>query len=412
MAGAYSTPLDILNVANTLLGERRGSTYGAQIEGMITGVFLYDKLRMEELAGNLWVFATRTVVLRPIGLDSVVWTPPTWAAGTFAASAIVAYTPTSGPYSGEARIWQTTAAKTSANTTTPDLDPDWHHYTGPLVFDLYNTGLNGTGNTASVIQNSYASGEIALVPATYNAGTTYAVNNVVNSSGSWYVSLVNANVGNTPASSPTQWALWTSVGRAQNLYGVTATNSPIPLSYPAGFSVFLSLQNRNADNPANGTANWLSLGGTITPLDIQWPLNAGPWYEQGTKNVYHLPNGFLKRAPTDPKGGMFSYLGSRSGVTPEDWVIEGKFLTTWDNTMLTLRFVGDVIDVTDMDPLFCGGLGARIAMDSTEGVLQDLAKYNRAVASYNRAITRAKITNSIEVGPISPMENRYVLVRA
>ncbi len=40
----------------------------------------------------------------------------------------------------------------------------------------------------------------------YSAGTTYAIGNVVSSSGSSYVSLIVNNHGNTPASSPSDWA--------------------------------------------------------------------------------------------------------------------------------------------------------------------------------------------------------------
>ena len=42
-------------------------------------------------------------------------------------------------------------------------------------------------------------------PAAYNAGTTYAVGQLVSSAGVNYYSRVNNNTGNTPASSPTQW---------------------------------------------------------------------------------------------------------------------------------------------------------------------------------------------------------------
>lgn len=42
----------------------------------------------------------------------------------------------------------------------------------------------------------------------YSAGTTYAVNDVVSSSGFMYISRVASNIGNTPASSPTQWMVF------------------------------------------------------------------------------------------------------------------------------------------------------------------------------------------------------------
>jgi len=40
----------------------------------------------------------------------------------------------------------------------------------------------------------------------YNATQEYHINSVCNSAGILYVSLINTNVGNTPASSPSQWA--------------------------------------------------------------------------------------------------------------------------------------------------------------------------------------------------------------
>jgi hypothetical protein len=46
----------------------------------------------------------------------------------------------------------------------------------------------------------------------YDAGTSYSIGQAVSSGGSSYVSLVNANVGHTPASSPAQWGLLAAAG--------------------------------------------------------------------------------------------------------------------------------------------------------------------------------------------------------
>jgi hypothetical protein len=46
----------------------------------------------------------------------------------------------------------------------------------------------------------------------YNPGTSYSIGQAVSSGGSSYVSLVNSNAGNNPASSPTQWALLAAAG--------------------------------------------------------------------------------------------------------------------------------------------------------------------------------------------------------
>jgi hypothetical protein len=44
-------------------------------------------------------------------------------------------------------------------------------------------------------------------PSAYASGTTYAQGNMVSYSGSNYISLVSSNIGNTPSTSPTKWAL-------------------------------------------------------------------------------------------------------------------------------------------------------------------------------------------------------------
>lgn len=402
----YTTPLDILNTSLQLLGQPRVATFTSTASKAAQDLaFAYDKLRLEELESNLWCFSTRRATLRAIGIDTVVWTPPTWVSATaYSAGAIVAYAPTSGPYVGETIVWQTKKAKTSSDTTTPDNDTDYSKFNGTLSIDLYNTGTEGDSTT------SYSAGEVVLVPAAWASGTTYAINEVVRSSTTWYVSLAGSNLANA-VTDTAWWAPWTSRGRSDGTFGVTATDSPIPLSFPGTVAVYVSLYNSNEDNPASSTVNWLSVAGTVQSLRIIWPIGAGPLHDLSTVNVFPLPNGFLKRAPSDPKGNQVPYLGARSGVPPEDWVVEDKYLTSRDAGPLTLRFVADVIDVSRMHALFCGALAARNASQNNEGVTQDNAKGNRAARDYVLAIRRARRQNAIEVGPITPVENRYVLVR-
>lgn len=64
------------------------------------------------------------------------------------------------------------------------------------------TEVNAAGdyidNKAIVVGNDFQ--------GVYSAGTTYSIGESVESSGKYYVSLVNSNTGNTPASSPSQWS--------------------------------------------------------------------------------------------------------------------------------------------------------------------------------------------------------------
>lgn len=61
-----------------------------------------------------------------------------------------------------------------------------------------------TGQTQTITKSVF--GGTANIAA-YAAGTTYSAGQVVVSSSVYYISLVNSNTGNTPASSPTQWAV-------------------------------------------------------------------------------------------------------------------------------------------------------------------------------------------------------------
>lgn len=403
---AYNTPLDIYNRALQNCGRKRVWNTDEPSDAKEINA-CYDSLRLDELERNLWTFATKRVVLRPIGYDTVLWTPPTWSSGSnYSPGAVVSYTPAGGPYNGQVLFWYLTAAKTGS-TTTPDLDTDWHIYTGPVAIDLYDTGI--TTNSSQ----SYQAGEVVLVPAAYSAGTTYAENDVVSSSTTWYVSLTNSNLGNA-VTDTTHWAPWTSQGRGNSTFGVTATKSPVPLTYPGTPAFYVSLYNKNADNPVSATGNWLSLGGTFEPLLLTWPVGAGPRQDITTKQAYRLPYAFMRQAPTDPRGGAHSWLGAASGSQPEDYVVEHGYLTTATFGPLMLRFVASVIDVSDFHPMFAEALAARIANEVGPGLIEDkrlqvmMAKIAREYAS---KISQARAVNTIEVGPVTPTENRYVTVR-
>ncbi|MDE2233796.1 MAG: hypothetical protein KGJ90_06880 [Patescibacteria group bacterium] len=57
----------------------------------------------------------------------------------------------------------------------------------------------------------------------YDAGTTYYTNSICQSGGLIYQSLVDNNIGNAPASSPTDWKLY--IPGVPNIWGGTAVNS-------------------------------------------------------------------------------------------------------------------------------------------------------------------------------------------
>lgn len=403
---AYNVPLDIYNRALQNCGRKRIWNTDEPSDAKEINA-CYDSLRLDELERNLWTFATKRVILRPIGFDTVLWTPPAWSSGSnYSPGAVVNYTPASGPYKGQNLYWCLTATKTGS-TTTPDTDPDWHVYTGPVAVDLYDTGVTTNSSTL------YQAGEVVLVPAAYSALTTYAANNVVSSGTTWYVSLTGSNTGNA-VTDTTHWAPWVDTGRNQKSFGVTASGSPIPLTYPGTPTIYVSLYNMNADNPVSATGNWLSLGGAIEPLLLTWPVGAGPAHDITTKQAYRLPYAFMRQAPTDPRGGAHAWLGAASGSMPEDYVIEHGYLVSATVGPLMLRFVASVIDVSDFHPMFAEGLAARIASEVAAGLVEDkrlTAIMAKTARDYASKISQARAVNAIEVGPVTPVENRYVTVR-
>lgn len=409
----FDTPVDIINRALQHCRQPRITTVTDHSEQAEETVFMYDKLREAEMSINLWRFATRRVILRALGIDTVTWVPVTWVATTtYAAGAVVSYSPPTGVYAAQTMYWQTSKGKTgSASALTPEVDPDWTKFFGLLTTDLYDTGAQGTSTT------SYQPGEIVLVPAAYAGGTTYALNAVVSSSTIWYVSLTAGNIGNA-VTNATYWTPWTSRGRSVNSYGVTASNSPIPLTYPTGWKVYISLFSNNQDNPVSATGNWLDLAAaSITPLQIMWPIGCGPSHDLYTSGVFALPNGFLKKAPTNPKGGQSPYLGAFSGVAPEDWVEEDRYIVSNSPGPMMMRFIADIVDVTEMDASFCELLAASLAIDAAPSFKSLDPKLLPTILSDTKQRYRAEhrsavVSNAIEIGPISQVENRYVTVRA
>ena len=97
----------------------------------------------------------------------------------------------------------------------------------------------------------------------YSAGTTYAQGDGVSSSGVIYLSLVNSNIGNTPASSPTYWVSQAGGTGVTNLATTgPITGGPITASGTIGCATCVT-------SSASLTANQLLLGGgsqASTPL--------------------------------------------------------------------------------------------------------------------------------------------------
>ena len=144
--------------------------------------------------------------------------------------------------------------------------------------------------------------------------------------------------------------------------------------------------------PANDTAHWTLVGGTVQQITILFPLNAGPLdaginNQSTTLNLYHLPFGWLRPAsvPLSTARAKHPWLGALYGNIPMDITYIGQYFTCWSTGPVDLDFIADIADVTVMPPQFCVSLAIRIARQ-IDGAMT--ASKNRvALAQEYREIT-------------------------
>lgn len=363
----YQTPIDIANVSCQHLGVDRITSFADDTVQASELAFRYDKVRVAELRRNLWQFTTKKAALRPVDVSSRLWTPAAWAIGTSYAIGAIA--------SQDGLYWQSKRAANVGNQ--PGLNPqNWDVYFGSEYANPWDS------------TEAYYAGELVSTPIAWEASVIYASGNQVIWNGIGYQSLINSNQGNQPDHTVgTDWEV------------VTPT-----------FTVYLSLLSNNEGVPGTD-ATWLAIGGTSLPYAPLWPIGTGPASQTVTKNVYPLPYGFLREAPQDPKAGSFGYLGAPSGLQYNDWVYNSGFITTVETKVILLRFGADITDVTQMDPMFCEGLGARLAIECCERITQSEGKLKASWLSYNTIMREARMVNGIEQGPEEPPEDEYIVVR-
>lgn len=242
-----------------------------------------------------------------------------------------------------------------------------------------NTGHNpaGAANPAYWTQGGLSN------PAAWNSGSTYAAGDqAVGSDGYIYASSVAGNIGNIPTSSP---GYWVSTG-AKSPWTTTITNS-------------------------GGTVKWAKLDVGLRQLMITYPLGCGPYQESSSRNIYHLPSGYLRWVLQDPKAGQVSLMGAPTNTFPKDWTYESDYFTTMDSFPINFRFIADIRNVTEMDDMFCEGLAARIGYETCERVTGSSAKVQTCALAYKGAMTEARTVDAIEQGIIEEDLDDYLSCR-
>lgn len=380
----FTTPTDIGNRALQHCGASRIDPTLGFLENSKAASeigFCYGKLRRAELRRNVWTFATRRAVIRPIGTDTMLLAAALWVESTtYFVGCIVA--------DAAGNLWISNTATNLGNN--PALSTTWEPYFGPLTVSLYDAATAyaagdlvystpGDGTARTYLSLTSNNQDNPATASAYAAAVTYRKNQVVTSAAIAYMSLLDLNLGQTPASSPLAWTT----------------------SFTGG----------------TGSAQWLQIGGTefpmgvgLTTMGLAYPLGAGPSSQSTSRNVFKLPAGFLRMASQNPKATTPA-LGAPSGYTYNDWNLENGFLISVETGPIALRFVADVTDVRRMDDLFCEMFAARIGLEVCEPLTQSSAKLGTIAKIYQEWRDQASVANAIEQGYEDPPIDDYVNCR-
>lgn len=253
---------------------------------------------------------------------------------------------------------------------------------------ILNTGNNPANGAHPV--DWLAIGQPGSYPI-WNINTAYMTGDFIAGSDGQVYQAVQGNTGHNP------------VGSTYNPL-TPSTNYWLPALVPCPWNPCFSA--------TTGSGSWMrqpDLG--VQPINIIYPIGSGPSTQVQTRNVYMLPNGFLREAPQDPKAGSNSFLGAPSGLQYDDWEFEGNFMVTREVRPIVFRFVANTTQVSSMDPMFCEGLAARIAKEVCETLTQSTGKLASITAAYNTVIGDARTVNGIETGPTEPPEDDYISCR-
>lgn len=379
MAGAFRTPVDIGNRALQLLRRPAIYTFDDKTVEAREVQSVYDPLRQAELRRALWVFSTRRVILRPLDFTTETLVAPDW-------SSTANYIPGDMVNYGNQRTYW--LAQQPNTGQTPGEGDYWESYFGPLTVVLWDDGTSyftdelvyttpddGTYTVYRSLVNGNENDPAAV--DVWSASTQYDADQVVSYSGTPYQSLIDFNHNLQPDTHPSQWT--------------TSITAP-------------AVSN-----------SWRAISGAVlNKIYINYPLGAGPAADTRTMNIFQLPAGYLRQAPSDPKAGINPYLGGPVYNMEPDWVFEAEYILSHRADPIMLRFVADIQSVASFDSLFAEGLATRIALELA-GRLAD-AEHVATIISmareeYARTISEARTVNGIAAGSVTPYEDEYVTVR-
>lgn len=422
---AYLDSLDIAKRVCQHVGVRQIQAVDEDSKANYEITLAYDKIRRAELRRNVWRFAIRRVILRPIVAgETMLVQPAAWSATT-------TYMPGSIVADDNGTLWVSIVPDNLNNAVTTAA---WEEYFGPLTVGLYDSTVAyytgelvykaGTYAGSFVVYMSLTDGNTS-VPTTvtaYSATTTYSMDDRVTYLGLQYRSIIPFNLGVTPADAPDAFDIainydinntvtgsdgfiYTSLGAAN------VGHDPITDAGVHWSTAHVAAAWASTPLMLPTAQTWLPIIGDMTPVRFFYPISFGPSLGAGSRYIYRLPAGFLREAPQDPKAGSTSWLGASGALRYKDWDFEGDYIVSRGSNLIMLRFVADVTDVSRMDDMFCEGLAATVALAVCETLTQSTAKLQNIGAAYKTFMGEARMVNGIETGPTEPPEDDYIACR-
>jgi len=431
--GAFTSKVDIGNRSLQHCGAARMDAtlgFNEQSRNAAEVAFNYDKAREVELRKRFWTFAIKRTVIRPIDTNTMRLDPALWASiTTYFVGSIVA------DQSGN--LWISRIRNNLNND--PLLSNYWDPYFGPRSVSLYDSTVAyssgelvyttaGDGTYRAYLSLIDGNEDNPAIGTAYDATVTYFKNQVVTSASVAYMSLIDLNTGNTPASSAAAWNSGTTYTTGQAVTGSDGIrytsvgngnlgNDPTLTSPTSWTNTGTLTAWTTAFTGGTGSGQWLQIGGAefpmgvgLTTLNVIYPAGSGPSWQSTSNNVYLKPAGYLRLAPQNPKPGMSS-LGGPSGSRYDDWLFEGDYLITSDGGPIVLRFVADFTDVARMDADFCEAVAARIAFAICDTITQSNSQISIVAKTFKEWDSDAKTIDGIESGYTDPPEDELIAVR-
>ncbi len=419
--------VDIINRSLQLLGRKRIASVLDQNMNASESNFSYHIIRRFEQRRAAWRFCIRKVALRALNLATQQITFGNYAAGTtYVLNDVV---------TGSDGLTYVSLKGSNTGDDPTTTSGSWGIYLGPMQANQYvvawvisttykanQFALGSNGTTYFSTVNNNIGNDPTITPAAWLVGTTYALGNfVTGSDANVYQSVAGGNVGHNPVGDG--GVRWTQVlanvdgyfgWEAQTAVNATTDYSAGELVYTLPSSVYLSTISDNTLNPTTDTTGaWLSM--TTTPslanMNFIYPIGAGPSEEEDTRNVFMLPNGFMREVAQDPKAGSNSVLGAPSGIRYQDWYFENNYFTSFTPGPIFFRFAGDVLDPNQFDPMFIEDLAYALAVANCKalgGTQADMVSIQKEARLFQ---SQARTVNAIEKGTEEPAEDDFISCR-